>query len=258
MGLFSSLFGRGQKETGKKETRKEEKPEVQVQDAAWMKGLYRGMPLTVEGMESDSQPETELEDIFFLGKLMSFSTAGVSIEPASNREYLPVLPRGTAISFRGYRKDVSSVHLSAVVKDSEREVLRAGELELIEHPEGRSDFRLPLNIPGEVFAFEDTQLRRPKPCTILNISRGGACVLTGEQYGKESGLRLRLCLMEGTPVQSFAGTVIRATPRGEMCEYGILFEPLSEQRSLTLVNSMFSVQRKMRSEQVKRDEWANI
>jgi len=241
MGLFGSLFGSAKKENSE---RAENGLEENAQ--ALLKGLYAGMPVTVEDNENL---------ICFAGKLASYSSTGLSVEPLSRRERLPAMRRGAHINIRGYRKDVSSIDLAAVVKDSESGILRAGELTLVTHPEKRRDFRLPLNREGEVFAFNDLRMMRPEICTVINISQGGICISSDVKREEGSLLRLRVCLMEGTPEQLFSGTVVRVTPReGGFFEYGIRFAPLDERRASELINIIFNIQRQMRREHAMREE----
>ncbi len=237
MGIFQAIFKRTEKKTAEKEARSE----------GWLEEVYHGMHLTVEDAGSS---------LCFFGTLTSINSAGLIVTPAAEGEELPCLPTGEQVFLRGYRKNTSSMELTAVVNGSDPEALRLGDVALVGHQENRHVFRLPLHVDGELLLLDD-ETAVPEPCIVLNISVGGAAVLTKSWYGTRSRLRLKTRLTEGTPVQEFTATVLRSSARtGGRTEYGLQFDPLTEQQGNVLVNSMFTVQRKMRTEQEQQESSA--
>lgn len=149
-----------------------------------------------------------------------------------------------AVLVRGYDARMDPVLLRARVIRSTGIAYTVGELELIFYQTRRGQARCPLCPPVVGYAVGDTASEQPQPCSLLNLSTGGACIVSEQRY--EAGKQLRLQI---GPDKTGMGVfypckVVRAVPhRGSLFEYGLLFASLDRAQRGHLEQVLQEIQR---------------
>ena len=111
----------------------------------------------------------------------------------------------------------------------------------------RAFFRLDTNLDATVTTFSGLNIGE-KPCKLLNISVGGACI--GSEYVHHHGDKflLKVKLLEDRPASAMYCQVLRVIDRGDSkYEYGCRFLELTEEDEGKITQNIFAAQRKARA-----------
>lgn len=185
--------------------------------------------------------------VLLTGRPTDFEDTHISLERVPGEMSFPVIAIGTDVKLRGFGEDMAPLNYSARVAWSTSVICTLDNLQFLPYQDIRSSMRQPLRVEGELYSLNDTLFNNPKPCTVLNISTGGACITSPCQYEKGRELRLRLEVVKGGGYSSFAGQIVRAEERAEGgYEYGILFAQLRRSQINGLNNDIAQYKKETR------------
>ena len=86
-----------------------------------------------------------------------------------------------------------------------------------------------------------------KPCVMLNISVGGACVSSEYKYHEGDKFLLKVKLLEDRPESVMFCQVLRIVEKSEQrFEYGCRFLELTEEDQEKIIQNIFAAQRQKR------------
>ena len=131
----------------------------------------------------------------------------------------------TPVSLRGFDDHQRlAIHFSCVISPAADRVWTAERLTLTGKDNDRAFFRQATNATGEAVLLGWVGLQNGKPCEVRNISAGGVCIQTREEYPMGSKIVLRFELIRGKEMPALRCQVLRVTPkRGGIFEYGCKF-----------------------------------
>lgn len=245
MGLmdFLSRDGRG------KQAPKEAKQEERI-------AAYHGMRMEV--MSTDGS------ELLFTARLALVPEKGVvelymlsDLARPLDREPYPANLRGfestqgLAVHMRGMISQETEVtwqveDLEFLGKDNDRAYFRQttdlrGEITRTE-PDGEEIFHR-MDLPGEV-TREKSNERLTYPCVVLNISAGGVCFQTKEQFNVGETLTLSTQLLPGQEIAPLTCQVRRVTPRRGGNHYGCQFLQLNSVKQNQISKAIVQLQMK--------------
>lgn len=193
--------------------------------------------------EIDEEMPVELlrdfDTILLFGRLRAIGAKGMTVQRVSREECFPPAKAGSVLLVRCYDTRTDPVLFRGRVARVSGSLFVVEELELIPYKTQRGDSRCPLCPPAPASILDNGAPEGSRPCRLLNISAGGACIETEHRcpVGQEVFLRVRLIKTE--PCLSFPCRVTRATPRrGGRYEYGLLFAALDEKQRGCLENAL--------------------
>lgn len=160
---------------------------------------------------------------------------------------LPQALYNSRMKIRGFQKNSQPFCLVGTVGRSSREFWQIENLEVLQTRENRGFFRQNTDLDARVMPSGHYRglTRELVECKVLDISAGGARVLSRNVYMEGDRFQLQVELPEERPF-SVTCQVLRVTPRkGYKYEYGCKFEGLSEQEQQRLLRAVFTIQRKI-------------
>ncbi len=190
----------------------------------------------------------DFDTVLLFGVLAELGPAELSLRRVSGERDFPILEKGGIVLVRCYDEQMEPVLLRARVARSSREACSVGELEAIPYRTDRKHRRYPLCPPAVVCMGEEVDPGRRQPCQLLNLSAGGACVVTERVYPVGQALSLQIAPSAGDACTVYPCKVVRATPRrGGQFEYGLLFVCLSRRRRRCLTRELLTIQKKWKN-----------
>jgi len=240
MGFLSSLFGRSKKE----EDDIEEKEQEQEETAGKFPTLTVGLTLNVS--LQNGQP-------LLAGKISHYTKNILSLERTTGQLSFATCDVGTVVYIRGYTNNgTTPFDIKGIVEESSRILCRIKDLQVVEHDEQRSNFRLTIDVPVSLYYQEDKRLQNPEACRLVNISTGGALIQSDFLHCEGEVLRLKVQLEDYVPM-TFLGQVIRVEePEPNKFRYGFLFAQLDEQATANLRQMLFNIQIGYKHERSRR------
>ena len=160
---------------------------------------------------------------------------------------LPQALYNSKIKLRGFQKNAQSVSLKGTVGKSSRDFWQIENLEVVQSQEHRAFFRQNTDLDARVMPSGHYKGagREMEECKVLDISAGGACVLSRNVYLEGDRFLLEAALLPNERPFSVVCRVLRVTPRrGFKYEYGCRFEGVNEQEQQRLLRAVFAIQRK--------------
>ena len=110
----------------------------------------------------------------------------------------------------------------------------------------RAFFRLDMNVDATATIFTGSRAGE-RPCKLVNISVGGACIASEFPYQEDDKFLLTVRLLEDRDTSVMLCQVLRIIDRGEgRCEYGCRFLELTETDQGKITQNIFAAQRKQR------------
>lgn len=225
MGFFSSLFGRSD----------DLQEEQDYEAPGTLPELYSGMTLEVETPEGAQ---------VLTGRLSGYipSEATLTLERLPGALSFGTREVGSSVVIKGISEAMTQFYLRGTVQESNRVVCRIKEVKVKNFPEQRHNFRLRINVPASLFAQSDESRKNPEPCTLVDISTGGACVESEYLHAEDEVLRLKVELADYAPME-FLGEIIRITePQPGRFRYGFLFAQLKEAELTDLTRTLYNIQ----------------
>ena len=183
----------------------------------------------------------------FVAKLM-----GLRGDQAELHQYLEAAVDRTEEPFpariRGYSdRDRKAVYLEGVISPLPQNKWSVTELKLCRIGNDRAFFRLDTNLDATATMFSGLAMGE-KPCKLLNISIGGACIRSETRYHGGDKFLLKVRLLEDRPESAIFTQVVRIIEKDDAgFEYGCRFLELTDADQEQITQNIFAVQRQKRS-----------
>lgn len=226
---FFHLFGN---RAAKKPPQEPKKP-----DAAESVEIYSGM--RVEVTTSDGR-------LLFVAKLLGLHGNKAELHQYSEitssqgEEPLPV-------NIRGYSdRERKAVYMEGVITPISKHVWAVEGLTVSRATNDRAFFRLSTNLNATATMFSGLAMGE-KPCKMLNISVGGACIRSEYRYHEGDKFLLKVKLIEDKPESAIFCQVLRIIEReNAQTEYGCQFLEVTEEEQEKIIQNIFAAQRQKR------------
>lgn len=189
-------------------------------------------------------PENHL---LFVGRLRVLGGGVVELRRDTG-DPLPQALYNSKVKLRGFQKNSQPFCINGTVGKSSRDFWQVENLEVLQSRENRSFFRQNTDLDARVMPSGHYRGagREITDCKVLDISAGGARVLSRNVYVEGDRFQLEAELLPGERPFSVVCQVLRVTPKkGFKYEYGCRFEALSEQEQQRLLRAVFTIQRKI-------------
>ena len=182
------------------------------------------------------------DELLFAAKLMDFKkdTAELYQYPETGMpqggESLPVRIRG----YSAFKR--KAVYMEGVITPEMKHMWRLEDIVIKKVENDRAFFRLNMDTDA-VLTVPDEPDVGERICKLLNISIGGACIFSEDEYCLESRLLLRFKLSGGGHEFALPCEVLRIIEKdGAGYEYGCRFLEISEADQKKIIQSMFAIQ----------------
>lgn len=227
MKLFD-LFGRRQKEQPPQREHEEDK-ELQI---------YSGMRVEV------TAPDGRL---LFVAQLRNLRENGAELYLYSESA-LPPDSEPLPACIRGYNDhNRKAVYMEGVISPMPQNIWKVEELAVRRVGNDRAFFRLETNLDATATMFSGLSMGE-RPCKLLNISVGGACITSETPYHEGDKFLLKVKLLADRPESVIYSEVMRIIHKGrDKVEYGCRFLELTEEDETKITQNIFTVQRQQRS-----------
>ena len=227
MKLFD-LFGRRQREQPPQKEHDEEK-ELQI---------YSGMRVEV------TAPDGRL---LFVAQLRNLRENGAELYLYSESA-LPPDSEPLPACIRGYNDhNRKAVYMEGVISPMPQNIWKVEELAVRRVGNDRAFFRLETNLDATATMFSGLSMGE-RPCKLLNISVGGACITSETAYHEGDKFLLKVKLLADRPESVIYSEVMRIIHKGrDKVEYGCRFLELTEEDETKITQNIFTVQRQQRS-----------
>ncbi len=200
--------------------------------------IYSGM--RVEVTDFDGR-------ILFVAKLLGLRGDRAELhqysETAISREGEPF-----PVRIRGYSDyERNAVYMEGVITPAPKGIWSVEELKVCKTGNDRAFFRLSTNLDATATMFSGLQMGE-KPCRLLNISIGGACISSENRYHEGDKFLLKVRLLKERPESAIFAEVVRVTEKEDsVFEYGCRFVELTEADQEKITQNIFEAQRQKRS-----------
>ncbi len=228
MGLFE-LFGK----KGKEQRTKTDK----TGGGAAGPGIYEGMRV-----------EVTMEDDTFLFAARLINVQGDTAELHQESESGILRESGpAAVRIRGYSdSEKKAVYMEGVIAPGPGERWKVSELTVSGCRNDRAYFRLATDLPA-VVVTSGRASSGEEPCSVQNISLGGACIASEHRYERDELILLRVRLSAEDPVSAIFCQVLRVTEKeAGGYEYGCRFREVTQEDQNRITQKILTVQRKNR------------
>ena len=227
MKLFD-LFGRRQKEQPPQREHEEDK-ELQI---------YSGMRVEV------TAPDGRL---LFVAQLRNLREKGAELYLYSESA-LPPDSEPLPACIRGYNDhNRKAVYMEGVISPMPQNIWKVEELVVRRVGNDRAFFRLDTNLDATATMFSGLSIGE-RPCKLLNISVGGACITSETPYHEGDKFLLKVKLLADRPESVIYSEVMRIIHKDkDKVEYGCRFLELTEEDETKITQNIFTVQRQQRS-----------
>lgn len=167
----------------------------------------------------------DFDTVVLFGRLTEADPIRLKIERMRDGTCIPILDEGSSVLVRGYDAQLAPVILLAMVIHSSGFGCTLESLGEVHYQTDRKLVRNPLCPPGSAQILDGSLPEQPQPCQLLNISTGGACIVSDQVYAVRQPLRIRIGTAEDCA--AYPCQVVRSTPRrGGFFEYGLRFAHL--------------------------------
>lgn len=230
-----NLFGK--KEKGQQVGKRKNTDEEELFDP------YSGMRVEVTNQEGTILFVAKMENVF--GKRAELHQYS-EMDPSQKVE--PVRAK-----IRGYSDhERKALYMEAIIRPRVRHVWDVEELTVVRVANDRAFFRLETERDASITMFSGLMIGE-RPCKMLNISVGGACLASEYRYHKDEKFLLKVKLIDDRPESAMFCQVLRATEKEEgQFEYGCCFLELTEEDEDRIIKNIFEAQN-----QAQRQKKAN-
>lgn len=179
------------------------------------------------------------------GELHQYSETEISEFAGASENSEEIEPLHVRI--RGYSDhERKAVYMEGFITPRPKHVWHVEELTIARVGNERAFFRLDTNIDATATMFSGLEMGE-KPCKLLNISVGGACIGSECKYHNGDKFLLKVRLLEDRPESVMFCQVLRIIEKdGTKFEYGCRFLELTEEDQEKITQNIFAVQRKTR------------
>lgn len=221
----------------KRKAEEEPAAEPEREDAMDAAGAYSGMRVEVTTFSGRLLFDAKLMELReHTAELYQYSESSISQDTEPIR-----------VRIRGYNDhDRRAVHMEGTISPRPKHVWHVEELSVAKVGNDRAFFRLSTNIDATATTFQGLSAGE-KPCKLLNISVGGACIGSEHQYREGDKFLLKVKLLEDRDVSMMFCEVLRIIAKENAhYEYGCRFLELNEADEAKITQNIFAVQRKKR------------
>lgn len=157
-------------------------------------------------------------------------------------EPIPVYARGFLDKTRVDAPDNMAVTFTARILPMGERMWKAHQVHIESIAKGRAYFRLEVKVPAFTAPIRNN-IAGDRPCQVINISVGGACIATDQTYRRGDRFLLKVKLMPSSPVSRLYCEVLRITDRGSgTFEYGCRFVELDDAARTRISQDILSAQ----------------
>lgn len=151
------------------------------------------------------------------------------------------------VRIRGYNdRERKAVYMEGTITPEPRHTWKVEELVVARVGNDRSFFRLDTNLDATAASLGVGAGERP--CKLLNISVGGACIRSEYPYREGDKFLLKVRLLEDRDTSLMYCQVLRVIRKeGPKAEYGCRFLELNEADEAKITQNIFAVQRRQRA-----------
>ena len=238
MGFLSSLFGRSAETAVNNKAAEHTGP---------LPELYNGMTLDLETPDGQR---------VLTGRLAGYNAGDttLTVERQPGALSLALREPGASLVIRGVDEGMTQFFLKGTVQESTRLVCRLKDVKVKVISEHRTNFRLQMGIPAALHYESDVTFSNPEVCTLVDISTGGACLESEYLHAEDEVLRLKIKLLDYTPMD-FLGEIIRVVEyEPGKFRYGFLFAQLKDSELTELTRTLYNLQVGNRSTWVRSSE----
>ena len=149
------------------------------------------------------------------------------------------------VRIRGYSdRDRKAVYMEGVISPLPQNKWSVAELKVCRVDNDRAFFRLDTNLDATATMFSGLTMGE-KPCKLLNISIGGACISSEYRYHDGDKFLLKVRLLEDRTESAMFSQVMRVIEKGDAgFEYGCRFLELTDADQEQITQNIFAAQRK--------------
>ena len=151
------------------------------------------------------------------------------------------------VRIRGYSdRDRKAVYMEGTIAPLPQNKWSVEELKVCRIGNDRAFFRLDTNLDATATMFSGLAMGE-KPCKLLNISIGGACISSEQRYHDGDKFLLKVRMLEDRPESAMFSQVVRVIEKDDAkFEYGCRFLELTEADQEQITQSIFTTQRQKR------------
>lgn len=205
--------------------------------------IYSGMRVEVSTFDAR---------VLFVAKLMGYRDNTAQLYQYS--EAMPLKqaegeePEPVRVRIRGYNDhERKAVYMEGTISPLPQHKWQVEDLVVARIGNDRAFFRLDTNIAATATTLSGLNAGE-KPCKLLNISVGGACISSEIRYAEGDKFLLKVKLLEDRDTSVMYCQVLRIVDSGEgKLEYGCRFLELNEEDEARITQNIFAVQRQKRN-----------
>ena len=184
------------------------------------------------------------EDSLLFTARFSVSDSGKAKLWQASEGFVPPFEPPLPVKLRGYfEHDKKAVHFEGEASLAQENLWDLENLRLVSEENDRAFFRENTKLAGEA-RLVGWVGAESKPCDVINLSAGGVCIRSAEEYQKGDKLLLTAALHEGAEPVTLLCEVRRVTPKNNgQSEYGCRFVDLDGFREDQIVETIMELQR---------------
>ena len=136
--------------------------------------------------------------------------------------------------------------MEGIITPAPERVWSVEELKVCKTGNDRAFFRLSTDLDATAEMFSGLHMGE-KPCRLLNISIGGACISSEYRYHEGDKFLLKVRLLKERPESAMFAEVVRVTEKeNSPFEYGCRFLELNDADQEKITQNIFEAQRQKR------------
>lgn len=230
MNVLQRLFGKKEKKPAPQKAPAEDKAPQPV---------YPGMRVEVTDREGR---------LLFVAKLQGLRGDKAELSQYSETDLSPEEGEAVPVCIRGYNdRNRKAVYMEAMITPASVHTWAVSELAVVRTGNDRAFFRLNTDLPATAVMFSGLEMGE-KPCRMLNISVGGACIRSEARYHQGDKFLLKVKLIEDKPESVMYCQVLRVLEKENTAtEYGCQFLELTEDDQENIIQNIFTAQRQKRN-----------
>lgn len=216
--------------------RKMDAPPPEIENDEDELEIYSGMRVEVTAFDGR---------MLFVAKLMGLHGNQAELHQYSEAAISQEEP--FPVRIRGYSdRDRKAVYMEGVIAPLPQNKWSVADLNVCRIGNDRAFFRLDTNLDATATMFSGLAMGE-RPCKLLNISIGGACIGSESRYHDGDKFLLKVKLLEDRPESAMFTQIVRIIEKGDAgFEYGCRFLELTEADQEQITQNIFAAQRQKR------------
>lgn len=181
-------------------------------------------------------------------ELHQYSEAEIETPELTANSEDPENPEPMRVHIRGYHdRTRKAVYMEGSIVPDSKHIWKVTGLSVARLGNDRAFFRLDMNVDATATIFSGSRAGE-RPCKLVNISVGGACIASDYPYQEDDRFLLTVRLLEDRDTSVMLCQVLRIIDRGEgRREFGCRFLELTEADQEKITQNIFTAQRKQRT-----------